>query len=94
MTSDSPSSISHDQQEKAEKELAKRRAKNLSAAAGSGQPSAQLLDTVSSNFQNKPELPGAENLGEPDAQNSDQKPLQNGVAEEDDSIKAEDLFPN
>ena len=82
------------QQEKAEKELAKRRAKNLSAAAGSGQPSAQLPDTFSSSFQNASELLAPELLDNPNTQNSKDKPSQNDTTHEDDSTKAEDLFPN
>ena len=52
-------------QAKAEKELAKRRAENLSAAAGSGQPSALSNDTLSPAIQDKSESPNSEHADTP-----------------------------
>ena len=82
------------QQIKAEKELAKRRAKNLTAAAGSGQPSAQSSDTLTSAYQNKTDLVENNNSNEPDSENSYGELVQKAIPEEDDSPKAEDVFTN
>ena len=50
-------------QVKAEKELAKRRAENLSAAVGLGQPSALPDDTLSPAYQDKSRPPNPEHTG-------------------------------
>ena len=82
------------QQEKNEKELAKRRAKNLTAAAGAGQPSAQSSETLSSAFQKKQDLVESDNTDEPNSENPYGGLVQNAPPEDDDSPKAKDVFSN
>ena len=82
------------QQIKAEKELAKRRAKNLTAAAGSGQPSAQSSDTLLPTLQNAPDSVESESSDKNDSENPYGGLVRNATPDEDDDPKAEDVFNN
>ena len=79
-------------QANAEKELAKRRAKNLSAAVGLGQPSALSDDTPSPAFQDKSETPNPEHA---DTHYSEKANTEQPAAEtpdENDGPEVEDVF--
>ena len=79
-------------QAKAEKELAKRRAANLSAAVGLGQPSALSDDTPSPAFQDKSEFPNPEHA---DTHYSEKAYTEQPTAEtpdENDGPEVEDVF--
>ena len=82
------------QQVKAEKELAKRREKNLTAAAGTGQPSAQSGDTASPALQNISKSIEPENSVQESLDDARGEPLQNKKLEDDDDPRIEDVFNN
>ena len=79
-------------QAKAEKELAKKRAENLSAAVGLGQPSALSNDTLSTAFQDKSEPPNSEHADTPYSEKANTEQPAAETPDENDGPKVEDVF--
>ena len=79
-------------QAKAEKELAKRRAENLSAAVGLGQPSALSNDTLSTAFQDKSKSPNSEHADTPYSENAYTEQPAAETTDENDGPEVEDVF--
>ena len=79
-------------QAKAEKELAKRRAENLSAAVGLGQPSALSNDTLSTAFQDKSEPPNSEHADTPYSEKAYTEQPTAETIDENDGPEVKDVF--
>ena len=80
------------QQVKAEKELAKRRAENLSAAVGLGQPSALPNDMLSPAIQDKSESPNSEHADRPYSEKAYTEQPAAETSDENDGPEVEDVF--